>query len=221
MTKKFLILLFLFTSFIGNTQINQKANTDVLTSNFIKELQSQKIDTICVYKSYCVGSIMTYDEPLIGDKETCIDDLTNNPIYVFWKEQGKTFLTKINYCWEFSKINISQDVFWKIYTSNKTLFDNEEIKRFEYKPPSYHNKRTTHYVVDVDHSCHRNLKLYFNGNLIEKKFDDFVLQEKNGTETNINYTHNTTLKSKQLIDILKKITSDTEKNNQFKKVKSR
>ncbi|MFD2940488.1 hypothetical protein [Flavobacterium notoginsengisoli] len=221
MPKRILFLFLLFTIYIVNAQTNSKATIDQLVSNYIKELQSRKIDTICVYESYCVGSIMTYDEPLVGNKETCIDDLTNEPAYLFWKEKGKTFLTKINYCWEFSTVNIPKDDFWQIYFSNDKTIKEEIIKPYEYE--TYENSKKVRYRKLVDHSCHHNFRLLLKGKIIEKRFDDFALQKKDqySQESNINYEHNINLKSKLIVDILEKITSEAEKNNTFKKIKSR
>lgn len=206
---------------IGNAQTNQKVKIDELVSDYIKELQSQKIDTICVYESYCVGYIKTYDEPINGTKETCIDYLTNEPVYVFWKEDGKTFLTKINYCWKFSKIEIPKDDFWQIYILNKKIIKEEKILSYEYE--TFENSKKVKYRIAVDHSCHNDFRLLLNGEIIEKRFHDFVLQEKDqdSSNLNINYKHNISLKSKLIVDILKKITSEAEKNNTFKKIKSR
>lgn len=211
----------MFFNFSGNAQTNQKISINELVSDFVKELQNKKIDTICAYESYCVGYIMTFDEPLVGSKETCIDYLTNEPIYVFWKENGKTFLTKINYCWKFSKIDISKDDFWEIYISNKKTIEKEKVKPFEYE--TFENSNNVKHVKMVDHSCHKNFRLLLKGETIEKRFDEFDLQKKDeySPELNINYEHNINLKSKLIIDIIKKITSDAEKNNTFKKIKSR
>ncbi|MBE8727088.1 hypothetical protein [Flavobacterium hungaricum] len=115
MKLKIIIPLFLLFSFNGNSQTNTKLNIDDLVSNYIKELQSRKIDTISVYESYCVGCVMTFDSPLNDDAEKCIDDLTNSPVFIFWKEKEKTFLSKANYCYEYSKILIRNDNFWQIY----------------------------------------------------------------------------------------------------------
>lgn len=205
MTKRILFLFIFHLMFFANAQTNSKITIESLVSNYVKELQSQKINTICVYESYCVGYEMTYDEPINGTKETCIDYLTNKPVYVFWKEDGKTFLTKINYCWEFSKIEVLKDDFWTIYFSNKDIINKEQIKKFAY----------------VDHSCHNDFKFLIKNKIIEKHFDDFDLLKEYNSNINTNYNHNINLKSKTIIDILKKITSEAEKNNNFKKIKSR
>ncbi|MBE8727089.1 hypothetical protein C4F50_19395 [Flavobacterium sp. KB82] len=76
--------------------------------------------------------------------------------------------------------------------------------------------------MGVDHTSHKNLKLIINGKTIEKRFNNFDLQkEYDSKQININYNNNINLKSKLIVDILEKITSEAQKNNAFKKIKSR
>lgn len=224
MTQKIIILSVFFFSFIGSAQINKEIDIDKLTSNFIKNLQSKKIDTICVYENYCVGCELTYDESKIYDEETCEDELKHEPAYIFWKEKGKTFLTKINTCFEYPGIIIYKDDFWGIYFSNKDLIKKEFIKPFEYKVSSDKNGQTS--TLYTSHSRYQVFKMINKNNKTIKIFDHFKLKKTNETYSdkiinNINYEHNINLKSKLLIDIFERITLEAEKNKTFKKIKSR
>lgn len=89
MTKTILFLFVFNLSTIGNAQTNKEIDIDKLTSDFIKDLQSKKIDIICVYENYCVGCERTYDSSKIYDEETCEDELKHEPAYVFWKEKER------------------------------------------------------------------------------------------------------------------------------------
>ena len=194
---------------IVNAQTNKEIKIDKLTTDFIKELQSRKIDTICIYENYCVGEgPKTYEPSLHENKPFCIEEFPNDPVYVLWKENGKNYLTKISICFEYSKTTVPTHDFWNIYFSNEKVIKKEEIKPFEYRPQSNNGKLK--YMTMVDHSCHQNFRILINKKIIDKNFDDFNLQEKNNHEININYTHNKNLKSKFIIDDLKKVTSGTE-----------
>src|ERR1700749_136740 len=105
MIKRTLTLLFFCFILFGNAQTNKAIDIDKLTSDFNKELQSRKIDTICVYENYCIGEgPKTYEASLLNSKNFCMEDFPNNPVYIFWKEKGENYLTKINICFEYSKI---------------------------------------------------------------------------------------------------------------------
>lgn len=217
MTKTILFLFILFLNLFGNAQTNQKNGLNEIVSNYIKKLQNQKTDNICVYKNYCVGCHLDFDA---DGNEICDDNQINPSIYIFYKKDRKTLLTKINYCWEFSEVIVSDDEFWKIYFSNQKKLEKEKFKEFEYYP--YENFKEVKCTLLVDHSGVQSFKLIIKNKIIEKEFNSFQMKEKDDSGTfNINYKHNTNLKSKQLIDILEKITSEAEKNNTFKKIKSR
>lgn len=217
MNKKIVFLFILFLTLFGNAQTGQKTGLNGLVSNHIKELQNQKIDTICVYKNYCVSCHLAFDT---DGNEICDDNQINPSIYIFYKKDSKTYLTKLNYCWEFSEDIASCDEFWKIYFSNKKKLEKEKFKEFEYYP--YKNFKEVKCTLLVDHSGVKNFKLIIKNKIIEKEFNSFQMKEQDDSGIlNINYKHNTNLKSKQLVDTLEKITSEAEKNNTFKKIKSR
>ncbi|WP_409417232.1 hypothetical protein [Flavobacterium sp. PS2] len=224
MIQRIFVFSILFITIIANAQTDKEYDIDQLTSDFIKDLQSKKIDTICVYENYCVGCELTYDTSKIFGEETCTDELKYQPAYVFWKEKGITFLTKINTCFQYSGSIVSKNNFWDIYFSNKDLIQKEVIKPFEYKILSNKNKQTS--TLKTSHSCFQVFKMMNKNGTTIKVFDHFKLKKINDTFSNktlynINYEHNINLKSKLIIDILEKTTSEAEKNNIFKKTKSR
>ncbi|MFV8268788.1 hypothetical protein ACNQGP_02490 [Flavobacterium sp. GT2N3] len=209
MENKVIILVFLFVSFIGNSQNISNDNLDKLVSNFIKKLVEKKIDTVCIYESYCVGCDITFDFSNLNDKEKqelCRDELINQPVFVFWKEKGKTFITKINNCYEYSEIEGFEDDFWVIYFENINIIEKEKIKNFQYK--FYRNGKKTYSSIFRDHSDYQSFKFILNNKIVAKYFDNFKLE--NATDNfdkkryNMNYTHNNSLISKKIIDILEK-----------------
>ncbi|MFB9076957.1 hypothetical protein ACFFLS_22905 [Flavobacterium procerum] len=224
MTKRILIVLILFLTFLGNAQTNNEINIDDLVINYIKELQSRKIDTICVYEDYCIGCELTYESSKLYDEETCKDELKQQPAYIFWKEKGKTYLTKINTCFEYPGIIISKDNFWEIYFSKITTIKKEVVKSFSYE--TFENNKKSISILRATHSSYQVFKMINKGKSTIKVFDHFKLRQTcdifpDKLLYNISYQHNINLKSKLIIDLLEKITSEAEKNNNFKKVKSR
>lgn len=216
MTKRILFLLLFFTIYIGNAQTNNEATINQLVSNYIKELQSQKIDTICIYEKYCVGSVKAYDLSPSEINDFCFEDFLNDPVYIFWIKKGRKYLTKISICAEYDESLDNDNIFWHMFFPNKEIIEKEKIKRFAYKESN--NKI---YHLAVDHSCNQNFKILIGNHIIEKRFDSFNLKREDNSKVNINYDHNVKLRSKRVIDILAKITSEAEKNNTFKKIKSR
>ncbi len=216
MTRNAFPLLFLFLTFISNSQTHQKVNINELVSDFIA---TQKIDTLITYQKINPENPIIIVEPSSDEKDTCFDDLVNPSVYVFWKKKDNIFLTKINYCHEYSIITPNDTSFWEIYFLNKTTIDSEKVKSFEFITIEKSKKKK--YAISINHSTFHKLNVIINGNKNEKLFDTFDLQKESDGLININYKKNNSLKSKKIIDILEKITSETEKNNTFKKIKSR
>lgn len=218
MKYKVTILIFLIISFIGNSQNLSDENLEKLVSNFTKNLAEKKIDTICIYESYCVGCEITFDILNLNDKERkklCKDELINQPVFVFWKEKGKTFITKINNCYEYSSIEVNNDDFWEIYFVNINVIENEKIKNFEYE--IYKNGKKISSQIFKDHSDHQNFKFIVNNKIVAKYFDNFKLKKENNTFTNttlsnINYNHNNSLISKKIIEKLERNVRNIERN---------
>lgn len=207
------LLFFLFLTFTSNSQTHPKVNIDELVSDFIA---TQKIDTLILYKKITPERPIVIVEPSSDEKETCFDDLVNPPVYVFWKKEGLFFVTKINYCHEYTILTSEDTSFWEIYFSNKVVIDKEKVKYFQYISP-----KKSKYTIGIGHSTLQKLSMLINGNKTEKLFDIFDLQKESDGLININYKSNNSLKSKKIIDILERITSEAEKNNSFKKIKSR
>ncbi|WP_369013589.1 hypothetical protein [Flavobacterium anhuiense] len=216
MTKRILFLLLFYIISITNAQTNPKVTIDSLVNNYIKELQSQKIDTICIYEKYCVGSIKAYDLSPSEINDFCFEDFPNDPVYIFWIKKGRKYLTKISICNGYGESLDDDNIFWHFYFPNQSIIKEEKIKRFTYK-----GSKNDIYHLMVDHSCHQNFKILIGNQIIEKRFDSFNLKREDNSKVNINYDHNVNLRSKRVVDILEKTTSQAEKNNTFKKIKSR
>ncbi|MBZ4033184.1 hypothetical protein K6T82_00275 [Flavobacterium sp. 17A] len=216
MLNKIALIFFILLSCNGKAQTNPEVKIDELVSNYIKELQSRKIDTICIYEHYCVGSVKAYDVNPSEMDDFCFEDFPNDPVYIFWIEKGRKYFTKISICAKYAETLDDNNIFWHIYFKNKNSIEEEEIKKF-----TYEKSNNQIYHLMVDHSCHRNFKILNDNKIIEKRFNDFNLLKEHNSDININYEHNNNLKSKAIVDILEKTISEAEKNNTFKKIKSR
>lgn len=216
MRKNVAPLIFLFISFIANSQSISNENLDKLVSNFTQKLLNRNIDTICIYESYCVGCEITVD--VSKKNESCIDEADNQPIFIFWKEKGKTFINKINRCYEYLDIEITDDDFWQIYFKNSKIIEKEKIKNFE--SVEYKKGKKTTISIIVDHSYHQNFKFIVNNKTVSKYFDVFNLSKESDALYNINYNHNNRLISKQIIDTLEKYCRNI-KESQYKIIKNR
>src|ERR1700744_5638408 len=68
---------------------------DSAINQTIGKLNSNGIDTICVYRNYCVGCLLVLHT---GKDTSCRRQPYANETYFFWKHNGITKFTKRNYC---------------------------------------------------------------------------------------------------------------------------
>ncbi len=174
--------------------------------NFLIELREKKIDTICVFDDYSVGSVKLYSE------ETINDYCEFEPTYFFWKENNKTLLTKKDSCFEYSTIEINADKIWKDYFENERAITIEKVKHYQFIDIENGKKRIL--TKMRDHSHHQNFKIIVKEKITEKRFDDFDLlksADSDGKEENMNYKYNLDLKSKTLINEIAKLVMKYER----------
>lgn len=184
----------------------QMSNNEKFYKDFLLELKKQKVDTICVFEDYSVGSYKTFDDTVT---DYCIYDSDYFPTYIFWKQNGKTFFTVKDKCFEYSVIEIDAEKVWKKYFENQKLINVEKVKNFQCIEIDNGKKR----ILDImiDHSHHQNFTIIINNKIVEKRFDDFDSQENDDSERiNINYEHNKNLKSKILVGLISDLTSTNE-----------
>ena len=188
----FLIFHLLFITFLFSQNKSEKN----LIEKFLQELKQQKVDTICTFEDYSVGSVEIFNSN--EESKYCDFEFENIPTYILWKKKGKTYLTKKDKCFEYSIAEISAEKIWRKYFENIMRIKVEQVKKFQFVEMV--NGKKNSLTTMVDHSHHQNFKFIINNKIIEKKFDDFDLQKNENNTYNLNFKHNSKLKSKELTD---------------------
>ena len=219
--KKFIIVLLMICNSIYS-QDNSIEHLNNLVINFTKKLSEQKIDTICVYEEYSTGSSLLVSvedaevaEPICDSKGTYI------PTYILWKQFDKTYLTKMDNCFDFSIETIDGKELWAEILKSKNDLEKEMVKPFEYW--SEENGKTVKYTKAMVHSHFQNFRLTIGKEIIEQNFDNYTLQEKDKEyeseiNHNINYKYNNSLKGKDLINMLHKIIMKVEGGKKLQRI---
>lgn len=160
------------------------------------------------YEKYCVGSIKS-------TKKNEIDcSLKSSNLYVFWKENGKSFFQKINLC-ENPKIKISNKIVG-FYLKNSVIIQKENIERYKTGKDSIVGNKIYSKIQTSPHSCHSKIYFYNNSDLIEKHISEFDLT--NGSmQPNINFEYNNNLKMVKLAKYcFKEVKRHTVKRKKIK-----
>ncbi len=193
-----LVLVFIILISIENS-FSQESSTENLykvVNEYALELKNKKIDTICIYRDYYQGIQQKRDAG-----EPCYCDNLFIPTYIFWKDNGKTYLTRKDNCFDFEIIEIEKDFFWDIIFEHKEVIKKEEVRGFEL----IDKKTNQRLYSSTSHDHLRRFEIDFKDLKCEKYFKDYDLLEEQNGKLNINYNHNLLLKSKLLIDELENV----------------
>ena len=165
-------------------------------NDFVKELTKKNIDTICDYELFSAETEAMYTQ------------------YVFWKENGKTKLKKIELNSNFPIIEIEVDELWQYLFSNIEIIKTEEVKSF-----SFIKNNETKEVVSQSEDI-KEFNLLLKGIMIKFWTSGFDFQKTEKIEgekvNNIYFEYNKNLKGKSVIDQLQVITKKLEKLKAFK-----
>lgn len=153
---------------------------------FIAALQKQKVDTICTLKHDGIGV-----SKIIMLDESC--KKKEDKTYVFWKQNGKTYLVQKNNCNEHPPVEIKDDSFWEVYFVNKATIETEKIKWPEYLTEDKIGNQK--YTISYSHYVFDQIVVYnkFKFESLQE-IPDYCLNEKVSTSgktySNINYENN-------------------------------
>ena len=175
-------MFFLYNTVVGQ---NSAEHLDTIVKNYINELNSTGIDTVCIYKDYCVGCI--YFSKKKEDK--CDADGFYVPTYIFWLDKGQTFMTLKDNCFDYSTLKIDNDSIWQFFSAKRDIIKKEEIKMPQYI--EIKNGKEETYSSSVDHSRHQDIQMIIGQNIIiDKDLDDYYFSKEIEEQKNINYEYN-------------------------------
>ncbi|MDR1764221.1 MAG: hypothetical protein LBR64_09805 [Dysgonamonadaceae bacterium] len=203
--KLFIIISVSFISISYGQDTSSYQYLDSLVNDYVKRMQANNIDTICVYKEYCVGCVYIFDD----ENDVCNYSSVYVPTYIFWKKQGITYLTKKDNCFDYATIPMDSLNLWKLFLKYRRQIKKEKTKIFEYI--AYKNSKKEKYFIMIDHSNHKSFEIMIDGEIFMLNIDEFDMTKEYDGLKNINYQHNNKLKGKIIIDELNAIVNQIEK----------
>lgn len=172
---------------------------------FVTQFYAQSIDSIIekrsenfalsgikdffYYERYCVGTVKITEKNVID----CSLQLSN--LYVFWKENEKSFFQEINLC-ESPKIMITNKI-TEFYLKKSDVIQKENVQRYKTGKDSIVGNKIYTHIRMSPHGCHSKIYFYDNSDLIEKYICELDLTNET-KQQNINFKFNNNLKMVQL-----------------------
>lgn len=211
--KNIILILTLFYSTIFFAQNRKAKDLDSICGKFIEKLRIEKIDTISVYETYSTGRAIILKNS--GEEiDDCEYSIVPKTIYLFWKKNGKNFITKKNDCYDFATVEFTEKNIWETFYLNKEKIKTEKPERFRLSSDGF---------MMIDHSSYREFKFLTNKETVKQYFDlyDFLEKEEytDNPRKNLSYDFNQSLKSKLVMDILAKLAMKYDSKVETKKQK--
>lgn len=212
MTTNKLIFIALFQVFSISIfgQLSQP-QLDSIVKKYTQNLHQKGIDTICIYNEYCIGCLF---HPATGSN-LCVEKFSSLPTYIFWKDKGKTFVTRKDICFEYSTQLITTDLFWKYYFNNKDKIGKEKLKTPQYVEVVNGKKEIR--TINIDESIFFQITFDIGNNLIIKDINSFYFTKELGPneELNINYEFNIRTSLNNFHSMLQSIIKEESFINKF------
>ncbi|MDN3579563.1 hypothetical protein [Mucilaginibacter flavus] len=193
----------------SDSQLNARIKTQV------DSLRKTGIDTIIVYKSYCIGCEVLWK----NKRDRCAYEGYYINARLFWKHEGLTYFTAKDNCFDYTTVTITADSLWRFYSKNSDAIANETIKQLQYTVVENGEKKT--YSSLIDHSYRQDITIVKREQIIEKYLDDYNFEKTvdfSGLKPNINYEYNINTKTKRLQIILNSLTNTLAKQKLLSRI---
>jgi hypothetical protein len=162
---------------------NDEAYVNQLTNEFATNLQERGITHFFSTKHYCSGTI----EMFMIDGEMCTSKETYYEVYIFWQEDGRSLMKKIDNCGLFRTVLLSNDSVFKFVATNLEELKVNEVK--EYKSSTESDGPELSAPVEP---CFRDFTFWNDEERFEKSFNLFHLTNKFEGD-NLNFDYNQSL----------------------------
>jgi len=178
------ILLFLsFFIAVSSYSQNDEAYVTELTNEFTSKLQERGITQFFSTKHYCSGTI----EMFMIDGKMCTSKETYYEVYIFWQEDGRPLMKKIDNCGLFRTVLLSNDSIFQFVSNNFEELKENEVKNYEPSNPSDGPELSA-----PVQPCYRSFTFWNDDESFDKSFNLFHLTNRFEGD-NLNFEYNQSL----------------------------
>lgn len=199
-------LLFTLTLFFSIVSFGQNTNSvEKRLKTFQDSLKQNNIDTFLNYSMVCLGGVYPPD--------TC--NFFDNS-YLFWKQNGITFLQKFDGCKFYKSVVLDTINPLTFYIAQHKKIDGEKIYHPTYVQSKHGNTVTT-IEETIDHTCFYEMTCFIKKKKIFKSVSeyDLTLKKFDNGRKNIYYNYNQQTQLKILIDQTIDLIKQLDKGKKF------
>jgi hypothetical protein len=198
--KNLVWIVFAFFATIGAAQ-NDKAAVDKLVSEFTKSLESRDIDEYFSLNKYCLGTTEMFK---LKDGSMCVSKGTYYQVFIFWNENGRALVKKIDNCGMYFSLPLSNSEVIEFVDNNRNQLKVGIVKKYEVENPE-----NTPVKSSKVHSCFREFQFNNENNSFGQSYNLYDLTNESKFK-NINFESNNKLEIVTLEKMLDSLISEME-----------
>jgi len=198
--KNLVWILFIFIASIGIAQ-NDKAAVDKMVSEFTKSLENRDIDEYFSLNKYCLGTTEMFK---LKDGSMCVSKGTYYEVYIFWKEDGKAMIKKIDNCGMYFSLPLFNSEAIEFVDNNRNKLKEGVVKKYEVENPENIPVKSSKV-----HSCFREFQFNNENNSFGQTYNLYDLTNESKFK-NINFESNNKLKIVTLEKMLESLILEME-----------
>ena len=189
--KYLLVIIFVWTS-LGVHAQHEKKHVDHLVAKFTKSLEARNITNYMYLYEYCDGIIDVFR---LSDGTSCSSKGTYYEVYVFWNEDNRSLVKKIDNCGIFFALPINNINILNYISTN--------IQQLQVQVKQYELESTENQVVeDISiHPCQTMFQFNVDDQSFGQTYNLFQLTT-DASNKNINFDYNNNLKIVALENLL-------------------
>ncbi|PKA84028.1 hypothetical protein ATE92_2198 [Ulvibacter sp. MAR_2010_11] len=177
------------------------AYVDLTTAEFVTSLKGRDINSWFVTKRYCNGTIEMFK---LEDGSMCTSKETYYAVYVFWMDEGKPMIKKIDNCGMYYSLELPDTSVHTFFETHEDELRMGEVKNYETAVASDGpTLRTNAYP------CYRQFQFTTSHDTFGQTYHTFDLTNE-AKNLNIHYDYNSTLKVVELDGMLDDVIGEME-----------
>jgi hypothetical protein len=198
--KKIILAMSILIGATGFAQ-NDEAYVRSETSKFTESLKNRGIDSFFVNERYCSGSVEMFT---LEDGTMCTSKGTYVETYVFWEDEGKAMIKKIDNCGLYYSLPLENYDALNFYNNHIEALKTGIVKPYDVNPETLSPKART-----AVYRCFREYHFYNDSEVSSQKYNLFDLTNDSDS-SNLNYEYNHSLKVVSLDSMLDSIIETRE-----------
>lgn len=205
---KQILFILIFVSSTGVFGQNDEAFVEAQLSQIKAELEMQQVSEYFMRKDYCQGNIQIFKMP---NGSMCASTSTYYSVYVFWKNEDKTIVQKVDNCGTYEKITIEESPLLEKVSNLKHQLQKEEVKPYKSEiedPSPFGNMQ----VED----CRKEFTFHYDDLDFTKGFKEYDLSNESKFP-NVNADYNNNLPLIKLDRNITRLLADLESNGKFRR----